>query len=194
VTDEEQLVDELARKAMKPAFGDVLPPHLGREVLRMVGERLRAEGFSSPEAAREVFSRTLTRAQTLLSAERSRLISYPSAWLHSIACKTLEEYLREEAAKDSSWIISLLDGSAVLEATTTGRDRRALALVRRAIESLPERYRAFLRLDIVQALPPEEIQERMAFASREDLLRFKKEAFAALEMAVRALVEKGDFE
>jgi len=60
-----------------------------------------------------------------------------------------------------------------------------LGLVRETIAALPPEYKRFLELDMVEALPPAEIQARLGLRS-EDFLQFKAKAFEALRTRLLA--------
>jgi DNA-directed RNA polymerase specialized sigma24 family protein len=63
-----------------------------------------------------------------------------------------------------------------------------LDLVRDALRDVPPRDRAFLTLDLIQALTPQEIMSRLRIRTRTGFARRKFEALTALRQALEARI------
>lgn len=190
-TDPAHLADNLMRTAFAPHFGSRLPDYLGREVFNKIRKVLRAEGFVDDHHSEEVFSRTLLKALDFLKRHDGAAVRLPRAWVHTIARHETGHYLEERGQEDSQSIVALLEGEIELPGAHLNSEERILALVRRACDSLTPRLREFLLLDLLEALPPEEIRKRMGITSPGYFRVIKHEAFSALRAAIKSLVEKG---
>jgi DNA-directed RNA polymerase specialized sigma24 family protein len=183
--------NNLVNIAFSPFFGERLPLHLGSETFRTTRNRLRLEGFTDPDHTQEVFARALTKSLEYLHKHGGPSVRQPRAWFHGICRHETTHYLMEMAAHDSGSVLSLIEGETDVLNADLYNPEKVGALLRQAIQELSPRHRELILLDLVQRLPPAEIEKTMGIHSHGYFLKLKSEAFSALKHAVKALIEQG---
>jgi RNA polymerase sigma factor (sigma-70 family) len=183
--------DDLVRVAFSPFFQEGLPPHLGSEVFKTARNRLRAEGFLDVDHAQEVFARGLTKGLEYLHKHGGPNVRQPRAWFHEICRNETTHYLKEMAMHDSGSVLSMIEGETDLLDSHLYDPERVNAIFREAIQQLPPRHRELIVLDLVKRHSPSEIEKAMGIHSHGYFLKLKSEAFSALRVAVKTLIEQG---
>ena len=181
----------LFHEAFDPFFQDPLPPNLGSELFRTGLKQLHAQGLHNEEDGEEAFSTMMVNALDYLRRNGASTIQNPRAWFHAICRNAVRRYVAETLRQDALTFDMLLGGESSLLDTGLYSEERILKVIRKAIQGLPPRYREFILLDLEEALPPREIQERMEIKSYGYFRKLKHEAFSALRAAIKALVENG---
>jgi len=176
--------DGLVLSLLATHLDGALPREPGRSMLDRIDAVLRPEGLTDQEHRRQVFARTLTRARRLLGHGVKPVD--PEGWLRSLVDQTLADYLCERVEPGSSWIVALLEGNEAMGGDPLAHEQRTLEVVYLAIAALPAPYRRFLEYDIVKRVSLDEIQDALGFSSREEVIRFKKQAFEALRSQILA--------
>jgi len=178
------------RVAFSSFFGERLPPHLGSEVFKTTRSRLKVEGFSDLDHVQEVFARGLTKGLEHLHKHGGPSVLQPRAWFHKICHHETAHYLMQ-LAHDSGSVLSLMEGETDLLDVSIYDPQRVDELLRKAFQQLPPRHRELILLDMVKGLSPAEIEKSMGLHSHGYFLKLKSEAFSALKLAVKTLIEQG---
>lgn len=161
---------------------------LGAELLKAIQGDLAAQELRDKDDAWEVFDQLIVDAFSHLERHGGSAIRQPRAWLHQIRRRATERYLRNRAHEKRAGGVPLevaLEGGAQLPDEIPPD---TLERVREIILSLPARHRDFLRLDVVESLPTEEIQRRLGIRTPATFRKRRSQAMKALR---EAILERG---
>lgn len=182
----DMVVNEALDRFLREYHREPLPGHLGRELLRVMRRRLQRAGINSDEHVQDVFSLAMMDVYNYFNRHAGSGIEQPREWLHEVFRNATNRYIDSIRPKNGAVLTLLLENETDLEESSPiASDESMLALVREAIRDLPARVRTFFQLDLVERLPPEEIQERMGIQNDRYFRKFKGEAFAALLHALQ---------
>jgi RNA polymerase sigma-70 factor (ECF subfamily) len=133
------------------------------------------------DVAQEVFLR-------LLRYERDELVVDPRGYLFKVAANIVSEWAMRAPRRfphDSSWLADLVDSGNVFDDMALAQRN---ALIRNALDSLPDRAREILRLHFGEGLTHEAISTRLG-VTRRIVKRDVISAYASLRLALASVVD-----
>jgi DNA-directed RNA polymerase specialized sigma24 family protein len=185
--DPAHIANDVVREALSPFFhghDHPLPDNLGRELYCTLRGKLHRAGLGGDDHAQEIFSMALVDACDYLKRHSAKDVRLPRPWLHRICYTAFCHYLESLRPKDAPTLTPLLEGEVGLQVDApVASEERIMEMVREEIERLAPRFRRFLWLDLVEMLPPEEIQELLG-VTEAYFRKLKCQALAALKDAL----------
>jgi DNA-directed RNA polymerase specialized sigma24 family protein len=165
-------------------FEPPLPENLGEEGLRSIKKYLKSNRLAGDLHAEEVFAAAIANAFRYLRFNGGTRIRHPRGWFHTLCRRACFDYL--------AFIQPSGAGEENLSAAPNAlSDEQTQVIVRQAIQRLHPRHQRFIRLDLVECRPADQIQESLHIPSDGAFRKLKYEAFKALRKSIRELVASG---
>jgi len=179
----------LTEQAFSPFLDGRFPKDLGRKGYLSIRRLLVPEAMNDDTHAEEIFDRALSKAYAFLHENGGEAVRSPQAWFLRICRNETIRYLIELSPRIP--LESLLEGDEKYTRQPSRSQARLFQLLLDTIAELPPRHRELLRLDICECLSADEIQRKMGIRSTNYFRRLKSEAFKALRLAFKAIIEQG---
>ena len=193
-TDPAHWAETLTKEAVTPFLEGRFSPNLGRKTYHWIRGQLFPEGIGDHSHAEEIFDRALSDAYAYLHRHGGDKVRHPDSWFYAICRNATTRYLIE--LSPNLPLEALIEGDKSyiqlqhVQNASRSQEQMFQELLE-TMEKLSPRHREFLRLDICECLPPNEIQQRMGIRSANYFRRLKSEAFKALRIAYKAALAHG---
>lgn len=181
----------LTHAAFYPYFGERLAPNLGSVASSEIRCRLQRERHDVGTHVEEIFSNGITSSLSFLTRKGGASVRDPNKWFRRICWHETTEYMISLDRRNHRRLDDLMEGIQVLTTPPTLSDEEIYPIINLAIARLRPQHRRLILLDLVACKSPEEIQGILGLESISYFRKVKSEAFSALRVAIKALIEKG---